>query len=107
MCGLGHGIKEATISIRCEVDGDMSPGSNGTHHLNIQIDFAIGAVRVTNWRILSSINRHTSYSWQWKPQLLKKRLEITVLVASPKLDERNTLTAAGSRGWKVVEPGEL
>src|SRR6266516_5674542 len=106
MRSLGNGIKEATICIRSKVDGDSGAWGNGARHFNIKIDFAIVAIWLAYWIILSAIDRHACHVRQRDAQLLKVCLQVAVLVASTKFDDRDTLAASINAGWKVIEVGK-
>src|SRR6266516_602242 len=107
MRSLGNGIKKAAISIRSKVDGERGTWGNGARHFNIQVDFAIVAIWLAYWIILSTSDRHTCHVRQRDAQPLKVCLQVAVLVASTKFDDRDTLAASINASWKVIELGKL
>src|SRR5579884_957754 len=100
---LSDGIEEAAISIGGKVDGNVGTRSDGTSHLNIQIHFAISAIRVACRVIARFIDRDGSNFGQRNIQLLEVGFQILLLETSAQLDQRDTLTCPIDSGRVIVE----
>src|ERR1700730_17122739 len=105
MRGLCNGIQEALIGIWREIDGDMRARRYGTCYLNIQVDFAIRAIRSAGWSILPTIYRNACHHRQGDAQLLKVRLQVAICVAASQFHEGDTLATSIIIGRTIIKTG--
>ena len=92
--GGGDGVEEALVGIGGEVDGDGGALGYGSGDFDVEEDFAVGAVGVTAWDVVGSVDRDGGDGGWSEAETVEVGLEIGSLVAAAEFDDADGLSGS-------------